>query len=348
MSGDDAERHEAEEERREEIRRADPENKRLKQLFEKQLRERCLTLAIPAGKSLQIKSEELLEKACFKLRRPHPRSVQAELEGLPALTKVLYLKPNQIAHAVSEGTVALGITGNDVVREYSVYDARKDTHIDRLTVCAELPYSRRTSGPTTAVLFTSVNNPVNEVKEMAQNEEIATEYSMETARFLFQYGIKATLMQCGGGAEAFVVAGKCAYGVALIETGDTLRANGLKVIGSVFESNTVLIANKAALDIEEIRAQVEFVARKLKGVLAARERVYLLMNAPIGRLVEIKKCLWGFGAMLRAPTISPLLNASMFCSVATVVPTCYLNAVEMELMKLGAEGFVELDPSAIL
>lgn len=348
MSGDDAERWEAEEDRREEIRRADPENIRQSAMFAKQMKEGCLILATPLGKSLQEPTEDILAEARFTLRRAHPRSIEAELYGLPGVTRVLGFKPNQIPKSVAEGRAAFGITGDDVNKEYGEYDERKDERIERLAICGELSYSRRTSGPTTAVLFTRADNPVNDVSQIAQGEKIATEYAMATIRLLFEKGIRATIVGCTGGAESLVISGECAYGVTLIETGDTLRANGLKVIGYVFKSNTVLIANRAALDIKGIREIADFLARKLKGVLAARERVYLVMNAPLAQVEDIRLYLRGLGATLLSPTISALLNAPMFCSIATVVPADDLNVVEMGLMKLGADGFVELAPSAIM
>lgn len=349
MSGDGAEEWEAEQERiAEERQKMERENEQQRLMFERQLSEGKVVVGLPSGKSLQEATDALFRQAHFKIKLPHPRSVRGRLSGMPGLSEVLYFKPNQIAGVVADGVVAFGITGHDVVQEYNDYDDRRDIQKDRLVVCAELPYSRRTSGPTKAVLFTRDDNTVDDVSKIPSNESVASEYPTATIKLLFKHGIRATIIGCTGGAESLVISGKCRYGVTLTETGDTLRANGLKVIGEVFESNTVLVANKMALQIPGIRLCADFLARKLSGALAARDKVYLTMNAPADKVTEISTYLEGLGATLRKPTVSPLFNGSLFCAISTVVSVEQLNLVEMQLMELGAEGFVELDPSTVM
>lgn len=349
MSGDGAEAWEAEQERiADEQRKVDQENERQRLMFERQLSEGKIAIGLPSGKSLQEATDALFRQAHFKIKLPHPRSVRARLLGMPSLADVLYFKPNQIAGVVADGIVAFGITGHDVVQEYNDYDARRDVHMDRLAVRAQLPYSRQTSGPTRAVAFTKEDNPIDDVSKIPSGESVASEYPMATIKLLYKHGIRATIIECTGGAESLVISGKCAYGVTLTETGDTLRANGLKIIGEVFESNTVLIANKNALEIPGICLCADFLARKLSGALAARGKVYLIMNAPANKVAEISAYLERLGATLRKPTVAPLFNGSLFCAISTVVTVEQLNLVEMHLMELGAEGFVELDPSAIM
>lgn len=347
MSGDGLEAYEAEQERiAEEARMANPENKRLQAMF--LLGASQLAMAVPGGKSLQEKTEALLGKAHIKIHQAHPRSVSFDIRGFPGLTRGFYFKPNQIPGVVADGVAALGLTGNDVLAEYEEAQEHAGAKFSRIEICAELPYSRLTSGPTKAVLFTKVESEVNSIRNVQPDEVVASEYPMATAKLFAQNRIPVSLIECTGSAESLVVAGKCRYGVTLTETGDTLRANGLKVIATVFESNTVLIANKAALDNESIRKRIAFLARKLTGVLGARDKVYLLMNVPAEKVEEVCEYLQRFKATLRRPTVSPLFNGGMFCSVATVVNAENLNVVEMRLTELGADGFVELDPDVVM
>jgi ATP phosphoribosyltransferase len=347
MSGEDTERMDAILEERERVRQADPTNRQLAESFHQQLEKGLLALALPNGKGTKEQVDGLLELARLKQSRTHPRSVVAALKGLPPISRTIGFKPNQVTEAVVTGAAALGITGEDCVLEYDGGDATKPP-FERIEICAVLPYSRRTFGPTKAVLFARADDPVRSIEDIRPDQRVATEYPNETKKKLAACGVRATIVTCTGSAESLVVAGQCDFGVALTETGDTLRANGLKVIGEVFTSNMVLIGNKAALDIPAIRESAMFLARKLKGVLSARERVYLLMNAPATKVDDICDYLRGHGATMRDPTVAPLLNGSMYCSVSTVVWAADLNEVEWSLMRFGADGFVELDAQCVM
>lgn len=356
MSGDDAEMMENELERLETIRRADPENKRQKESFMRQLAGEGLAFATTGGKSLGEKTNDAFSKANLSVKKNHPRNVEGIIRGMPRVTRIFELKANQVADWVEKGTVAFGITGYDNLLQFSRYRDRENLWINRkqssefnrFEICAELPYSRNTSGPTRAVLFTRADNPISSIEQMSGKITVATEYDKATAPLLERRGISATLVECTGNAEACVVAGVCDYGVALVDSGDTLRVNDLKIICEIFKSNTVFIANKAALDIPAVKEVADFIARKLKGVLTARERVYLVMNAPVGKVGEILSCLQRFNASMRDPTVAPLLNGSMYCSIATVVWAKNLNEVEMELARIGADSFVELETQCIM
>lgn len=304
-----------------------------------------LTIALPSGKSLHEKTLRLLAQAKIQVVRKHPRACNAAINGLPGITSALFTKPCMIPWLVSDGNVQIGITGMDTVYEYSfAYDPSNKIDNKDIEICAEFPYSRTTTGTTRCVIFTRNDNPVGRVEDIERGAFVATEYASETTKFLRRHGLQGVFMQkVSGDAESLVVSGKYPYGAALTETGDTLRINGLKIIGEVFESSTVLIAKKSLLSDASIREYVDFLAKILMGALAARGKTYLLMHAPADRALQIEAAL----PSLKSPTMQALADPA-FVSIATVVSDSEINELIFKLTKLGAEGFVTLPPSTVM
>lgn len=305
---------------------------------------RNLTIALPSGKSLEEKTLDTFKRANVTIVRSAARSCMAIVLGLPGIARACFAKPSSIPRLVASGHVAFGITGNDTVFEFTPDTSRIDPpRAPLIKICAKLAYSRTTAKPTKCVLFTHQSNPVDAVNQMEQNSVVATEYPLSTARLLFRYGIRATLQDCVGGAETYVALGAFKYGVSLTETGETLRANGLKIIGTAFESSTVLIGNIEALKSNESAEVATFLGKLLTGVLEADQNVYLMMNAEAKRLGEIKNLL----PSLKSPTIQSLSDRN-FVSIAVVAKKEQVNGLMFELSKYGASGFVVLPPSAIV
>ncbi len=297
-----------------------------------------IPFALPSGKSLEEPTLELLRQAHIAVRRGHPRECIARVEGFRSIARAVFLKPSQIPTLVAEGTIPLALTGEDTVIESGA---------DVVTL-ATLAYSRQTNGATRCVLFGRGEHdgdffakPEPEYQDYVP--EIISEYPRATEAFLKERGVNAAVIPCTGGAEALVTMSRYFFGVALVETGTSLRANNLGEIAEIFTSKTVLIANKEAMQNLERKAQAEFLAKILTGVVEARGKVYITMNAPVMRVEEIKKIL----PSLKSPTIQPLAEEG-FCAISSVVPTEGINRLKQQLMLLGAEGIVEFDHSSIV
>ena len=291
-------------------------------------------IALPSGKSMEEPTLALLKAAHISVHRSHPRMCMAQVSGLPGITQAVFFKPSQIVEVVASGDAALGITGQDVLFESGSYDAI--THI------VDLPYSRATANPTRCVVF--AGKGVDTSLQALQGEQIIAEYQRETRIFLEQAGISATVVPCSGSAESYVAIGRYKYGVALTETGTSLRENGFEEVAEVFSSQMILIANKGLWTSDpHLRDSADFLGRLLRGVFEARGKVYLLMNAPTANVEEIRTTL----PSLKSPTIQPLADPA-FCSIGSVVPTDRINELKMRLMELGASGFVELDPGSVM
>ncbi|RJR14411.1 ATP phosphoribosyltransferase [Candidatus Parcubacteria bacterium] len=292
-----------------------------------------MTIALPSGKSMEEQTLALLNAAHVTVQRAHPRRCTAGIAGLPGVDRAVFFKPSQIPALVSGGDVALGITGMDAVLENGGYD--------NLQIVAHLPYSKVTNGGTRCVIFTRENNPANSFQDIPEGERIVSEYPKETESFLRQHQVPGLVIPCTGSAESFVVLGKYSYGVALTETGTSLRANSLKEIGEIFVSETILVVNESIYT--KNKEAIDFLGQLLRGVLEARDKVYLLMNVPTRVVGEVSEML----PALKAPTIQALADPTHF-AVASVVPREKLNGLKLLLARLGVTGFVELDPGSVM
>ncbi len=297
-----------------------------------------MILGIPAGKSLEEPTMALLEEANIEIRREHPRSCVAGVIGFSGIDKAIFVKPSQIPTLVADGTLALGLTGEDMIIENGVDVVR----------LATLNYSRATAGGTRGVLFARSDGQRDIlVRSRKRNQTpmvVVSEYPKATEGFFLSQGIPVHVVPCSGSAEALVVMGKYPYGVALVETGTSLRVNRLKEVAEIFSSKTVLIANTQVLaSNHDFNASARFLARLLTGVVEARQKVFIVMNAPIMAIDAIR----GILPALTSPTIQPLADPA-YCSISAVVPIEGINGLKQKLLNLGATGIVELDHSSIV
>ncbi len=295
-------------------------------------------LGIPAGKSLETGTLDMLSQAHITVRRGHERSCTAKIEGFPGIQQAVFIKPSQIPALVADGAVPIALTGEDTVIE-------SGADVETLTTRS---FSKATAGGTRCVLFAreGFDADILEGGPQRQRERsitVISEYPKETRLFLENHGVNAEVVPCSGSAEALVVIKKYDYGVALTETGTSLQVNRLKEVETIFTSKTVLIANKAAMQNGVIRERATFLASLLAGVLEARDKVYITMNARINSLGAIKNIL----PSLKSPTVQQLAEEG-FCAISSVVPVEGLVELKFCLKALGAEGIVEFNHSSIV
>jgi ATP phosphoribosyltransferase len=124
--------------------------------------------------------------------------------------------------------------------------------------------------------------------------------------------------------------------VDITETGGSLRANKLRIVDTLLETNTKFVANRASWADAKKRRKIETIALLLKGALEAESKVGLKMNAPKSGLAEIVKAV----PSLRDPTISPLNNPG-WVALETIIDESVVREIIPQLKALGAEGIVE-------
>ena len=191
---------------------------------------------------------------------------------------LLLVRAHDVPEYVQDGVVDLGITGANLVAE---------AEVDVVTL-AELGFARCTLQA--AVPEDSPQTTLSDLDGL----RIATAYPASTKARLAELGVEAELVPVSGSVEAAPRLGLSDAIVDLVSTGSTASANGLRLLGSLLESQAVLIASDAALDGR--RELVERVVLMVSGVVAARRRRYVMLNAPSSALEAIRALLPGLGA----------------------------------------------------
>src|SRR5438105_2160521 len=191
---------------------------------------------------------------------------------------LLLVRPHDIPEYVQDGAVHAGITGANLVAE---------TEADVATLTG-LGFARCTleaAVPTSA--------PQQELADLA-GLRVATAYPRSTRAALARAAVEAELVTVSGSVEAAPRLGLSDAIVDLVSTGSTASANGLRRIGRLLESEAVLIAGRDAM--ERKREAIERLELMLRGVVAARRRRYVMMNAPEAALPAIREVLPSMGA----------------------------------------------------
>ena len=164
-----------------------------------------------------------------------------------------------------------------------------------------------------------------------------------TENYFKERGIPVTIQYSWGATEAKVVEGLADAIVEVTETGATIHAHGLRIIDTVLETNTQIIANKNAWRDPAKRAKIEQLTMLLQGALRAENLVGLKMNAPTKRLNEIMALL----PALNSPTVANLQNPD-WVSLEIVVSTPVLRELIPRLVAAGAEGIIEYSLNKVI
>lgn len=289
-----------------------------------------IDLVLPKG-SLEAVTLKLFEEADLPVRRSSEREYNASIPD-PRIGKVKILRPQEIAQAVQHGYFDLGITGYDWVLETD-----SDVH-----EVMDLGFNRASSNVARIVLAVPSDSAIEEATDVPPGSRISTEYPNLTARFFQRLGIPVEVKLSYGATEAKIPELADAI-VDLTETGSSLRRAGFKIVGTLAETSTRLIANKASWEDPAKRLEIEEIRTLLAGVLAARGKVLIKMNVPEDRLQDIIRIL----PAMKAPTVSHLFGTSYY-AVETVAVKCTINLLIPELKKHGAEDILELPISKIV
>ncbi|MEN6395077.1 MAG: ATP phosphoribosyltransferase [Methanoregula sp.] len=288
-----------------------------------------ITLALPKG-SLEAQTLQLFKEADLEVRRTD-RDYNPRIDD-HRIGKIKILRPQEIPTYVDKGYFDLGISGLDWVRE---------TGADVVEVAA-LTYSKTGEGNVKIVIAVHRDEPIETAAQIRPDSRVTTEYPELTKKYFQDLKIPVQLFHSFGASEA-KVPDLMDVVVDLTETGTTLRKNGLKIIGQIMESHTVIIANKAAWADPEKRREIEEIKTLLFGVLEARHKVLLTMNVPTASLEKIVKAL----PAMKKPTVSQLHGIEYY-SVQTVVQKSMVNKLIPKLKGCGAEDILEIPISKIV
>jgi ATP phosphoribosyltransferase len=269
-----------------------------------------LRFAIPSKGSGYDGTVALLESCGLRLTRPNPRQYTASLRGLPD-TEVLLHRPADIVEKVAEGSIDIGITGMDLVRE------QREDDENLLLIYEDLGFWRVElvfAVPQTWIDVSSWQDLADlavELQGQGRPLRIATKYMNLVRRFCYSHGINVfRLVESHGATEAAPGLGYADIIADITETGAALRDNKLKIVGGpILRSQACLVGSRRSLRRNEQRlALVRHVLELIEGRRRGRLFYSLTANVPgasveqVGQRVTARRELAG----LKGPTISPV------------------------------------------
>ncbi|MGD0946318.1 MAG: ATP phosphoribosyltransferase [Candidatus Binatia bacterium] len=286
-----------------------------------------LKLGIPKG-SLQDATIELFRKAGWRIGVSE-RSYFPTIDD-PGIRCSL-VRAQEMARYVEDGALDAGLTGRDWILEND----------SRVEVICDLVYSKASFRPTRWVLVVPEDSPVRAPEDL-RGKRVATELVNYTNRFFSAKQIPVDVEFSWGATEAKAADGLVDAIVEVTETGSTIRANRLRIVCDLFESNPQLIANAAACNVPWKREKIEQIKILLQGALAAENKVGIKMNVPEQRLQAIMELI----PSLTAPTVSPLfqtgeLHGMKWYAVESVISEPVVRDLIPRLLENGAVGIIE-------
>ena len=279
-----------------------------------------LKLGIPKG-SLENATIDLFRRAGFNIttssRSYFPAIDDPEIE-------CMMIRAQEMARYVEDGVLDAGLTGRDWIEESEA----------KVHPVADLIYAKQSFGKVRWVLAVPESSPFQSVKDL-DGKVIATELVSTTERYLARNGVKAKVEFSWGATEVKPPVLADAI-VEVTETGSSLRANKLRIIETVLESNTQLIANVASWQDAWKRRKLEDIRMLLEGAINALGKVGLMLNVR-------KECLTavlGILPALKKPTISPLSDGD-WLALNTILDESTVRSIIPRLKEAGAQGIVE-------
>ena len=279
-----------------------------------------LKLGIPKG-SLENATIDLFRRAGFNIatssRSYFPSIDDPEIE-------CMLIRAQEMARYVEDGVLDAGLTGRDWVLET---DATVHT-------VADLIYAKQSFGKVRWVLAAPDNSPFHSVKDL-EGKIIATELVAATRRYLKANGVNAKVEFSWGATEVKPPVLADAI-VEVTETGSSLRANKLRIIETVMESNTQLIANVESWKDPWKRRKLEDMEMLLQSAINALGKVGLMLNVQKADLAAVLSLL----PALKKPTISNLSDQD-WVAVHTILDETTVRIIIPRLKEAGAQGIVE-------
>jgi ATP phosphoribosyltransferase len=291
-----------------------------------------IKLGLPKG-SLQDATIQLFERAGFNIfvssRSYVPTIDDPEIE-------CLLVRAQEMARYVATGVLDAGLTGQDWIAEYAAGHSPDD-----VVAIEDLCYAKQSMGRVKWVLAVPDQSPYQRPEDL-RGKTIATELVRATNAYFAAKQIDVDVEFSWGATEVKPPVLADAI-VEVTETGSSLRANRLRIIDTVMESNTQLIANPRTLQDDGKRQQLDNLRLLLKSAMEAQGRVGLMMNA---RRIDLAAILAILPALQR-PTISPLSDED-WVAVSTIIDERTVRQLLPLLKNARAEGIVEFPLNKVL
>ena len=285
-----------------------------------------LKLGLPKG-SLQDATVQLFARAGFSIyvsdRSYFPAIDDPEIE-------CMLIRAQEMARYVADGVLDAGLTGQDWIAEFVAASGRGD----RIVPVADLVYAKQSFGRVKWVLAVPEASPYQRPEDL-EGCTIATELVRATEAYFHGRGINVNVEFSWGATEVKPPVLADAI-VEVTETGSSLRANRLRVIDTLMESNTQLIANAAACTDAWKQTKIDNIALLLRAAIEAQGRVGLMLNVRRDDLQRVLDLL----PALQRPTISPLSDGE-WVAVNTIIEERTVRELIPKLKAASAQGIVE-------
>jgi ATP phosphoribosyltransferase len=287
-----------------------------------------LKLGLPKG-SLQDATVQLFARAGFNIyinsRSYYPGIDDPEIE-------CLLIRAQEMARYVADGIIDAGLTGLDWVAEHAA--ASGTAGAPAVTPVADLVYAKQSFGRVKWVLAVPEDSPFTRPQDL-EGKTIATELVRATEAYFRRLGVRVNVEFSWGATEVKPPILADAI-VEVTETGSSLRANRLRIIDTVLESNTQLIANPQALANGWKKTKIENISLLLRAAIEAQGRVGLMLNVRRADLATVLSLL----PALQRPTISPLSDDG-WVAVNTIIEERTVRELIPRLKSASAQGIVE-------
>lgn len=285
-----------------------------------------LKLGLPKG-SLQDATIQLFARAGFNIyvssRSYYPGIDDPEIE-------CLLIRAQEMARYVADGVIDAGLTGLDWVAEHAAASGNDAAVVS----VADLVYAKQSFGRVKWVLAVPDESPFQTPKDL-EGKTIATELVRATEAYFKRQGVGVNVEFSWGATEVKPPVLADAI-VEVTETGSSLRANRLRVIDTVLESNTQFIVNPSVLKDEWKKTKVDNIALLLRAAIEAQGRVGIMLNVKRDDLQKILDLL----PALQRPTISSLSD-DVWVAVNTIIEERTVRELIPRLKAAGAQGIVE-------
>jgi len=269
-----------------------------------------LRIAVPNKGSLSETAVEMLREAGYATRRDPKELIVADPRNN---VEFFYLRPRDIATYVGSGALDVGITGRDLLLD----SESPAIEIDELDFGAS---TFRFAGPM---------GRFTELKDLA-GLRVATSYDALVRDFLASHNVEVDVVRLDGAVESAVRLGVADAVADVVETGSTLKKQGLEIFGPVIlKSQAVLIA------AQNDTAGLQTLRRRIQGVMVAHQYVLMDYDLPAELVEQASSITPGF----ESPTVSPLRDTG-WVAVRVMVPRAETNHVMDELYSLGARAIL--------
>ena len=282
---------------------------------------KILKVGIPKG-SLENATIELFRRSGWKIsvssRSYFPIVDDDEI-------RCTLVRAQEMSRFVEIGTLDIGLTGKDWIME-------NDSDV---VVVEDLVYSKASPAPARWVLVVAEDSPIRQLKDL-EGKKIFTELVNFTKRYFAERKIHVQVEFSWGATEGKIIEGLCDAIVEVTETGSTLKANNLRIVEELLQTNTQLIANRESYQDPWKREKIEQISLLLQGALRAEGMVGLKMNVSANDLKSVIEIL----PSITGPTISNLFNSDWF-AVEVMVSEKVVRELIPQLLKRGAVGIIE-------